>query len=92
VMTYNPGDMNAAGQPVMPHAQHQQAWYPSPTAGYHSYGTHDSYATAQSYMTYDSSRIPAELPALHEMAQGSPDIELVGRLLNTGTGRPSSNF
>jgi len=98
VMTYNSGDVNTAGQPSMPHAQHQQAWYPSPTTGYHSYGTHDSYmtpysyATAPSHMTYDSSRIPAELPGLHELAQGSPDVELVGRLLNTGTDRPSPNF
>ncbi|KAK4148485.1 hypothetical protein C8A00DRAFT_38942, partial [Chaetomidium leptoderma] len=39
--------------------------------------------TWQNGMTYDSHRIPAELPAMHELPGQNPDMALVGRLLRT---------
>lgn len=85
------------GVPAVAGLQHQhqhQPWYSSPTTAYYSpspYEDPQSYASAQSHMTYDSSRIPAELPAMHELASGpSPDIELVGRLLHTD--RPPATY
>lgn len=64
-----------------PGAMHQQQAQ-SPSVPY-SVQESSTQRTRMPRVDYDSSAIPAELPAIHELESERPDVELVGRLFNT---------